>query len=359
MTRRRWAIPYLLLGPGILWLVLFFVLPSVQMFVMSLSTQAGGSGLTRHYEFSWAWQNYTAAVTDFPEQFVNSLVYGGMATLLCLLIGYPLAYGIAFRGGRYKTFLLFLVIAPFFTSFLIRTISWKIILGNDGAFLSIIRDVLGIVPPNFITPDVPGTVPPNFTTLGMPLAVILGLTYEFLPFMVLPLYVSLEKIDRRLIAAGQGLDAGPWPRGGALSGGLLGGVLAVGSMAAFGYLPLGVVHLPAIVLVFVIGAGIGAAIATLLVSESFTRVIFPLSLSGVFAGSILTFIPAIGDYVNAELLGNPKTQMIGNVIQNQYLQQNNYPTASALSFLLMAGILVAIFAYARALGTDELTGGAG
>src|SRR3954470_12728450 len=143
MTRRRWAIPYLLLGPGILWLGLFFVLPSVQMFVMSLSTQAGGSGLTRHYEFSWAWQNYAAAITDFPEQFVNSLVYGGMATMLCLLIGYPLAYGIgfrgglslalriAFRGGRYKTFLLFLVIAPFFTSFLIRTISWKIILGND------------------------------------------------------------------------------------------------------------------------------------------------------------------------------------------------------------------------------------
>ena len=106
MTRRRWAIPYLLLAPGILWLVLFFVLPSVQMFVMSLSTQAGGSGLTRHYEFSWAWQNYVNAITDFPEQFANSLVFGGMATLLCLLIGYPLAYGIAFRGGRYKTFLL-------------------------------------------------------------------------------------------------------------------------------------------------------------------------------------------------------------------------------------------------------------
>jgi len=346
VTRRRWAIPYLLLAPGILWLVLFFVLPSVQMFVMSLSTQAGGSGLTRHYEFSWAWQNYVNAITDFPEQFANSLIFGGMATLLCLLIGYPLAYGIAFRGGRYKTFLLFLVIAPFFTSFLIRTISWKIILGNDGAFLSIIRDVLGIVPP-------------NFSILGTPLAVILGLTYEFLPFMVLPLYVSLEKIDRRLIEAAQDLYAGPSQRGGALTGGLLGGVLAVGSMAAFGYLPLGLVQLPGILFVFVIGAGVGAAIATLLVSESFTKVVFPLSLSGVFAGSILTFIPAIGDYVNAELLGNPKTQMIGNVIQNQYLQQNNYPTASALSFLLMAGILVAIFIYARGLGTDELTGGAG
>jgi spermidine/putrescine transport system permease protein len=346
VTRRRWAIPYLLLAPGILWLAIFFVLPSIQMFLMSLSTPSGGSGLTRRYEFSWAWQNYVNAVTDFPEQFVNSLVFGGMATLLCLLIGYPLAYGIAFRGGRYKTFLLFLVIAPFFTSFLIRTISWKIILGNNGAFLSIIRDVLGIVPP-------------NFSILGSPLAVIAGLTYEFLPFMVLPLYVSLEKIDRRLIEAAQDLYAGPWRRGGALAGGLLGGALAVVSMAAFGYLPLGLVQLPGILLVFVIGAGIGAAIATILVSESFTRIIFPLSLAGVFAGSILTFIPAIGDYVNAELLGNPKTQMIGNVIQNQYLQQNNYPTASALSFLLMAGILIAIFLYARALGTDQLTGGAG
>ena len=346
MTRRRWAIPYLLLAPGLLWLALFFVLPTLQMFVMSLSTQAGGSGLTRQYQFTWAWQNYVNAIADFPEQFINSLVFGGMATLLCLLIGYPLAYGIAFRGGRYKTFLLFLVIAPFFTSFLIRTISWKIILGNDGAFLSIIRDFLGIVPP-------------NFSILGTPLAVILGLTYEFLPFMVLPLYVSLEKIDRRLIEAAQDLYAGPWRRGGALTGGVLGGVLAVVSMAAFGYLPLGLVQLPGIAFVFLIGAGIGAAIATLLVSESFTKIIFPLSLAGVFAGSILTFIPAIGDYVNAELLGNPKTQMIGNVIQNQYLQQNNYPTASALSFLLMAGILIAIFIYARALGTVELTGGAG
>jgi spermidine/putrescine transport system permease protein len=346
VTRRRWLIPYLLLAPGLLWLAIFFVLPNIQMFLMSLSTPAGGVGLTRQYEFTWAWQNYTNALTDFPEQFVNSLVYGGMATLLCLLIGYPLAYGIAFRGGRYKTLLLFLVIAPFFTSFLIRTISWKIILGNDGAFLSIVRDVLGIVPP-------------NFSILGTPLAVVAGLTYEFLPFMVLPLYVSLEKIDRRLIEAAQDLYAGPWRQSGALVGGFLGGGLSVVSMAALGYLPLGVVQLPAIALVFGIGAITGAALASLLVSESFIRIVFPLSLAGVFAGSILTFIPAIGDYVNAALLGNPKTQMIGNVIQNQYLTQNDYPTASALSFLLMAGILIAIFVYARALGTDELTGGAG
>jgi spermidine/putrescine transport system permease protein len=345
VTRRRWLVPYLLMAPGILFLLLFFVLPNIQMFIMSLSTRAGGVGLAKTYEFTWAWENYVNALTDFPLQFTNSLIYGGLATLLCLLIGYPLAYGIAFRGGRYKSLLLFLVIAPFFTSFLIRTISWKIILGNDGAFLSIIRDVLGIVPP-------------NFSILGTPLAVVSGLTYQFLPFMVLPLYVSLEKIDRRLIEAAKDLYAGPWRQGGALIGGVAGGALAVVLMAGFGYLPIGLDHIPAVVLVAGVGGITGATIATLLVSESFTKIIFPLSLSGVFAGSILTFIPAIGDYVNADLLGNPKTQMIGNVIQNRYLAQNDYPTAAALSFLLMAGILIAIFIYARALGTEELTGGA-
>jgi spermidine/putrescine transport system permease protein len=346
VTRRRWVIPYLLLLPGILWLAIFFVLPNIQMFLMSLSTKSTGSGLTQTYQFTWAWSNYTRAITEFPDQFANSLVYGGLATLFCLLIGYPLAYGIAFRGGRYKNLLLFLVIAPFFTSFLIRTISWKIILGNDGALLAIVRDGLGLVPH-------------NFTVLGTPLAVVSGLTYQFLPFMVLPLYVSLEKVDRRLVEAAQDLYAGPQRRGGALVGGVAGAVLAVAVMAALGYVPLSAQNVSSIVIVALFGGLVGGTLASLFVSESFVRVIFPLSLSGIFAGSILTFIPAIGDYVNAELLGNPKTQMIGNVIQNRYLAQNDYPTAAALSFLLMAGILIAIFAYARALGTDELTGGAG
>jgi spermidine/putrescine transport system permease protein len=345
MTRHRGLVPYLLMAPGLLFLTIFFVLPNVQMFLMSLSTRAGGTGLARTYAFTWAWENYGRAVTAFPQQFANSLIYGGLATLLCLLIGYPLAYGIAFRGGRYKNLLLFLVIAPFFTSFLIRTISWKIILGNNGAVLTIVRDVLGIVPQ-------------NFSVLGTPLAVVSGLTYQFLPFMVLPLYVSLEKIDRRLIEAAKDLYAGSWRRGGVLVGGVVGGALAVVVPAALGYLPLQIDKMPSIVVVAVVGAVTGAFIAAALISESFTRVIFPLSLSGVFAGSILTFIPAIGDYVNAELLGNPKTQMIGNVIQNRFLNQNDYPTAAALSFLLMAGILIAIFIYAWALGTNELTGGA-
>jgi spermidine/putrescine transport system permease protein len=345
VTRHRRLVPYLLMAPGLLFLAVFFVLPNVQMFLMSLSTRAGGTGLARTYEFTWAWENYRRALTDFPEQFANSLIYGGLATLFCLLVGYPLAYGIAFRGGRYKNLLLFLVIAPFFTSFLIRTISWKIILGNNGAVLTIVRDVLGIVPQ-------------NFSVLGTPLAVVSGLTYQFLPFMVLPLYVSLEKIDRRLIEAAKDLYAGPWRQGGALVGGVIGAALAVTVPSALGYLSFAVGNLPAIIIVAVVGAAIGAFVATALVSESFTRVIFPLSLSGVFAGSILTFIPAIGDYVNATLLGNPKTQMIGNVIQNRFLNQNDYPTAAALSFLLMAGILIAIFIYAWALGTNELSGGA-
>ena len=343
MRLRRLA-PYLLMAPGLLWLALFFVLPNIQMLLMSLSTRAGGTGLRREYELTWAFDNYVRVLTAFPDQFGNSLVFGGLATLLCFLIGYPLAYGIAFRGGRYKTLLLFLVIAPFFTSFLIRTISWKILLGNDGPALAILRDGLGVVPS-------------NFNILSTPLAVVSGLTYQALPFMVLPLYVALEKIDFRLVEAARDLYAGPWRRGGAIIGGIGGALLALFLVMGLGYAdatPQGIVEaLGPIVLLGLLGA----VVFSYLVSEAFVRVIFPLSLSGVFAGSILTFIPTIGDYVNVELLGNTQTQMIGNVIQNRYLAQNDYPTAAALSFLLMAAILVAILVYARALGTEELSGG--
>ncbi len=340
MTLRRRIAPYALLAPGIVWLLLFFVVPNVQMFLTSLS-----SGTIRQgFEFTWEFGNYTDVLTSYPNQFRNSLVFGGLATLLCFLIGYPLAYGIAFRGGRWRALLLFLVIAPFFTSFLIRTISWRIILGNDGPFLSVIRDGLGLVPP-------------NFSVIGTPLAVVSGITYQFIPFMVLPLYVALEKIDRRLIEASQDLYAGPWRPGGAIVGGAVGAVLLLFLMAALGYLALEPSNFAGILTTAALGGVAGALVGWFLISEAFVRVIFPLSLPGVFAGSILTFIPAIGDYVNVELLGNPKTQMIGNVIQNRYLQQNDYPTAAALSFLLMAGILVAIAVYARVLGTEELSGG--
>jgi spermidine/putrescine transport system permease protein len=284
LRRHKRVVPYLLLAPGLLWLAVFYVLPGFQMFITSLWTGTLGTG----YEFALSnVSNYTAALARFAPQFTRSIIYGAAATLLTFTISYPLAYTIAFRGGRYKNLLLFLVVAPFFTSFLLRTLSWKIILGDTGILLGPLKEV--------------GLLPEEFRLLATPVAVVFGITYNFLPFMTLPIYVSLEKIDKRLVEAAEDLFA----------------------------------------------TSIGA----------FRRITLPLSLPGVFAGSLLTFIPAMGDYVNAELLGNPDTTMIGNVIQNQFLTQNNYPTASALSFLLMAGILVAVGVYARLLGTDELTGG--
>jgi spermidine/putrescine transport system permease protein len=341
----RGAIPYLLMLPGLLWLLFFFVIPNIQMLLFSLSDGTLMTGFTTPPEV-WQFSNYPESISRYMTNFVNSIVYGGLATLLCFLIGYPLAYGIAFRGGRYKSLLLFLVIAPFFTSFLIRTISWRIILGNDGPFLAIVRDLLHLVPD-------------NFSVIGTPLAVVGGLTYQFLPFMVLPLYVSLEKVDRRLIEAAQDLYAGPWRKGGAVTGAILGALFAVALQVGLGYSHIvgddaapGIVALAALV-----GASAGALVGASMVTQSFLRITLPLSLPGIFAGSILVFIPALGDYVNAQLLGSPKTQMIGNVIQGRFLEQNDYPTASALAFVLMFAILVAIFIYARALGTEELGGG--
>ncbi|HVL54099.1 MAG TPA: ABC transporter permease, partial [Vitreimonas sp.] len=233
---------------------------------------------------------------------------------------------------------------PFFTSFLLRVISWRIILGETGPALWLARDVLGVVPR-------------NFTIINTPLAVVSGLVYQFLPFMVLPLYVALEKIDLRLVEAAQDLYAGPWRRRGALVGGLVGGLVATLVLVGLGFASFDAAALIGVSVPVLAAAAVGALIGAFLISESFVRVIFPLSLPGVFAGSILTFIPAIGDYVNAELLGNPRSQMIGNVIQSRFIDQNDYPLAAALSFMLMAAILVAIAIYARVLGTEELSGG--
>jgi spermidine/putrescine transport system permease protein len=277
------AVPWLLLAPGLLWLLLFYVLPVIQMFTYSVSTGSVAEGFT----LTWTADAYVEALTRFGRQFLNSILYGGAATILTFLIGFPVAYSIALRGGRYKNLILFLVIAPFFTSFLIRTISWKILLGDEGPILGPLKHSLGVLPG-------------EFSLLGTPVAQVAGLTYNFLPFMILPLYVALEKIDPRLIEAAADLYAGRW--------------------------------------------------------EAFRRVTFPLALPGVFAGSLLTFIPAMGDYINAELLGNPQTRMIGNVIQNRLLVQNDYPVGSALSFILMAAILAGVALYARALGTEQLTG---
>lgn len=343
--RHRGLVPVLLILPGLIWLALFFVLPNIQMLLYSLSTGT----LLQGFEGPpavWDIANFPDSISRFSANLVNSLVYGGLATTLCFLIGYPLAYGIATRGGRFKPLLLFLVIAPFFTSFLIRTISWRIILGNDGPFMAVVRDALALVPP-------------NFAVIGTPLAVVGGLTYQFLPFMVLPLYVSIEKVDRRLVEAAQDLYAGPWRLGGLIAGGIAGGLLVTALAIGLGYVqPVGEGASPAgVIVAAAVGAIGGGAIGALMISQAFLRVTLPLSLPGVFAGGILTFIPAIGDYVNAQLLGSPKTQMMGNVIQGRFLEQNDYPTASALAFILMAGILIAIAVYARLLGTEELTGG--
>ena len=325
----RAAAPYLLLLPGLLWLVLFYVYPAVQMFLTSLWTGNIDSGYTQ----TWNWGIYPEAISEYWPWLGRSIVYGGLATILAFSLGFPLAYAIAFRGGAYKNILLFLVIAPFFTSFLLRTISWKIILADSGLVLGPLKDI--------------GLVPEEFRLLATPAAVVAGITYNFLPFMTLPLYVALEKIDRRLIEAAEDLYAGPWRPQGTIAGLIVGGVLGVVVGLVMDY--------PA-VLMGLVFAALGAVIGTFLISQAFIRVTLPLALPGIFAGSLLTFIPAVGDFVNAELLGNPQSLMIGNVIQARYLQVTDYPTASALSFILMLAILIGLFIYARLIGTEELVG---
>jgi spermidine/putrescine transport system permease protein len=323
----RTIAPYALLAPGLLWLAIFFVYPAIQMFLVSLWT----GNIQEGFQQTWNWAIYPEAVGEYWPWIARSIVYGGLATILAFALGFPLAYAIAFRGGAYKNLLLFMVIAPFFTSFLLRTISWKIILSDDGIFLGPLK--------------VWGVLPADFQLLATPAAVIAGITYNFLPFMTLPLYVALEKIDRRLLEAAEDLYAGPWRPTGTIVGAILGGALGVvvGVVMDYGPLSLGI---PGLIL--------GAIAGTWLVSEAFVRVTLPLAVPGIFAGSLLTFIPAVGDYINAELLGNPQSLMIGNVIQARYLRVTDYPTASALSFILMAAIMVGVLVYIRLLGSEEL-----
>ena len=333
LRRYRAAVPYLLLGPGILWLAIFYVYPAFQMFVSSFWTGTLETGFVFSID---NWTTYPAALERYGVQFGRSLLYAGAATILTFLIAYPLAYAIAFRGGRYRNVLLFLVVAPFFTSFLLRTVSWKIILGDAGLVLGPLKDL-----------DI---VEPGFRVLATPIAVIFGITYNFLPFMTLPIYVSLEKMDQRLTEAAQDLYAGPWRPGGTIAGAVVGGIL---------FAILGFAFELSVPVAVLAGAVVGAGVGTAFLSESFVRVTLPLSLPGVFAGSLLVLIPALGDYVNATLLGNPSTNMIGNVIQSRFLTNADYPTASALSFILMVGILAAVAVYARLLGTENLTAGRG
>ncbi|MEV8551039.1 ABC transporter permease [Streptomyces glaucescens] len=283
----RWM-PYLLLLPGILWLLVFFALPMV--YQASTSVQTGS--LEEGYQVTWHFAAYWDALSEYWPQFLRSVLYAGAATVLCLLLGYPLAYLIAFRAGRWKHLIMILVIAPFFTSFLIRTLAWKTILADGGPVVGALNALHVLDVTSWLG------VTSGDRVLATPLAVVCGLTYNFLPFMVLPLYTSLERIDGRLHEAAGDLYATP--------------------------------------------------------STTFRKVTFPLSMPGVVSGTLLTFIPAAGDYVNADLLGSTDTRMIGNVIQSQFLRILDYPTAAALSFILMFAILIMVTLYIRRSGTEDL-----
>jgi spermidine/putrescine transport system permease protein len=273
-------IPYLVGLPGGLWLAIFFVAPILVM--LSLSLQSGNA--EQGFRFTWEWSNYADAWEFYHTQFIRSIVYALIVTALCLVLAYPMAYWIAFYGGARKSTYLFLILLPFFVSFVIRTASWKFILNDQGILLGPLKEA--------------GLLPQDFHVLATSTAVIGGLTYNYLPFMVLPLYVALERIDPSLVEAAHDLFASR--------------------------------------------------------SAAFRKVVFPLSLPGVFAGVLITFVPVASDFVNSGILGGTQTTMIGNVIQTVYLNNNDYPLASAMSFMLMAALLIGIFAYARALGTEQV-----
>ena len=279
---RKAALPYLLLLPGLGWLLLFFAIPLVYMALESLKTGTIDTG----FQLTWEFSNYTNALKDYDEQFIRSFEYAGLATLIALLIGYPLAYVIAFRGGRWRNALLLMVIVPFFVTYLIRTLSWETILSDSGIVVSTLQSI--------------GIVSDSGRLLDTTVSVVAGITYNFLPFMILPLYASLERIDPRMLEAGYDLYGRR--------------------------------------------------------RDVFLRVTLPLSMPGVVAGVLLTFIPAAGDFINAQLLGTPKQFMIGNVIQSRYLVVADYPTAAALSFLLMAFMLIIVIIWARIAGTEALLG---
>ncbi|MCW2947123.1 MAG: binding-protein-dependent transport system inner rane component [Actinoallomurus sp.] len=277
---RRRLVPYLLILPGGLWLAIFFVVPMVVM--LSFSLMEGD--VVNGFALTWHWQNYTEGISTYADQLVRSLLYGVLATAACILLAYPAAYWIAFRGGVRKTTYLFLMLLPFFVSFVLRTFSWKFLLADDGIVLGPLKSA--------------GLLPQDFHVIATGFAVVAGLTYNYLPFMVLPIYVALERVDPTMVEAAQDLYAGR--------------------------------------------------------AQAFLRVVFPLSLPGVFAGVLMTFVPVSADYVNATVLGGTNNTMIGNIIQNLYLVNSDYPEAAALSFTLMAILLVGIFLYARALGTEDV-----
>lgn len=279
--RRRKLLPWWFALPGLLWLIVFFAIPILNQISVSLMSGDPEVG----FDLTWSFSTYWDAISDYHEQFLRSIGYAGAATVLALIIGFPLAYFIAYKAGRFKGLWLLLVILPFFVSQVMRTASWQLMLNDDGWLVARMQDV--------------GIVSDDGRFLASGKAVVFGITYNFLPFMVLPLYATLDRIDRRLIEAASDL---------------------------------------------------GCSRAT-----AFRKVTLPLAVPGIFAGSLLVFIPACGDYINSSILGSPNTTMIGNVIQSKFLNVLDYPTAAALSFILMGIILLGIAVYGRILGTKQLT----
>src|ERR1041385_8218692 len=284
LHRHRGLTPYLLLAPGLAWLAVFFLVPLG--FLAYQSLQSGN--IDFGYAFTWAWGNYGTAFTDYRSEFVRSIEYAGIATILALVFSYPVAYWIAFRGGRWKNLLLLMIVAPFFVTYLIRTLAWETILSDHGIVVRTLQQL--------------HLVGPGGHLLATGTAVVAGITYNFLPFMALPLYLSLEQIDGRMLEAAEDLYASKL--------------------------------------------------------HAFLRGTLPLSLPGIVARTLLTFLPAAGDFINAQLLGAPDNHMIGNVIQSKFLELTDYPAAAAMSFILMGAIIIAVAAYARAVGTEQLPGAA-
>jgi spermidine/putrescine transport system permease protein len=282
LSARRQSVAYCLLGPAGIWLFLFLMLPLVILVYTSLQTGGLFSG---GFHFAWQFSNYGDGISQYSSFFVRSVEYSATVTFVALLLAYPMTYWIAFYGGKWKSSLLLLILIPFFVSFVIRTIQWKFLLADNGLILGPLKSI--------------GLLPESFHVLATPFAVVAGITYNFIPFTALPLYVALERIDKRLVEAAKDLYSSRW--------------------------------------------------------EAFRHVVWPLSLPGVFAAFLLTFVPATGDYVNVDVLGGPGTTMIGNIIQTQFLTQNNYPGASAMSVVLMLGMLVLGSIYARILGTEDAT----
>lgn len=288
LARRRRAAAYGMLTPGAIYLTIGFIVPLIIIVITSLSS-GGLFSSSGRLTFTWEWSNYTEGLSEYWPIYVRSIFYAGIATVLCIGLAYPMAYWIAFYGGRWKSTLFMLILVPFFVSFVIRTVQWNFILGSSGPAFHVLKSI--------------GVVSEEFTILKTPLAVVAGITYNYMPFAALPLYVALERIDRRLVEAAKDLYSSP--------------------------------------------------------AVAFRKVVLPLSYPGIFAAVILTFVPATGDFVNSVILGSPSTTMIGQIIQSFFLVRHEYAIAAALSVVLMLGMLAIALLYARALGTEDSTLAAG